>query len=109
MRNGIYRIWLKGAQGATAGAVVLKDGDALACHRSHAFVGHYAIQFGRLTADVRCKRLNNRAKTVNMPDLDDFQIHVEGQTGDEFAVLTCTAPESPGFRMEFEITWYSNA
>jgi hypothetical protein len=109
MRDGIYRIWLKGPDGATAGAVYLKDGDVLACHKSHAFVGHYDVRFGRLTADVRCKRLNSNSKPVNMPDCDDFRLHAEGPAGDEFAVLTCTSPEFTDFKMGFEITWHSHA
>jgi hypothetical protein len=109
MRDGIYRIWLNGAHGKTAGAVYLKDGDVLACHRSYAFVGRFIIQFGRLIAHVRCKRLNPLAKPLNMPDRDDFVLHAEGPAGDEFAVLTCTVPEVPDFKMGFEITWHSHA
>jgi hypothetical protein len=109
MRDGIYRIWLNGTHGKTAGAVYLKDGDVLACHKSYAFVGRYIIQLGRLIAEVRCKRLNDKSKPVNMPDRDDFLLRVEGPTGDEFAVLNATAPDVPDFKMGFEITWHSHA
>jgi hypothetical protein len=109
MRDGIYRIWLTGAEGKAAGAVYLKNGDVLACHRSFAFVGRYIVQFGRFIAQVRCKRLNDDARPINLPDRDDFLLHAEGPAGSEFAVLSCTVPDMPGFAMDFELTWHSHA
>jgi hypothetical protein len=109
MRNGIYRVWLKGAHGTSSGAAAFKNGDIFAVSPFFAFNGRYSAQAGRLTAEVTCKRLYPDLVPPNLPDLDAFHLKLEGASGREFAQLCGTIDEVPGFAMSFEYAFLCEA
>ncbi len=109
MRNGIYRVWVKGPEAQTSGAVMLKDGDLAACDPSFGFYGRYSFAKGVFTADVSCRRLDRHSPPVNLPDLDSFHLKLEGLARPEFATLTGTIAEAPGLTVPFEFAWLCEA
>jgi len=109
MRNGIYRVWVKGPEARYSSAVVLRDGDLIACNPSFGFFGRYRVAKGQFSADISCRRVSNQAHSVNFPDLDAFQLALQGQASQEFANLTGTIAEVPGFSLSFEFAWLCEA
>ncbi len=105
MRNGFYRTWLKAPGLDASGAVMFEDGDIIACDKYFALIGHYVEQNGWMTADVFCKRLNEFGGATDVPDIEEFEIKLEGSAGREFATLKGTIPEIPSFTLTFECTW----
>lgn len=108
MRNGIYRVWVKGPEALSSGAVLLKDGDLVAANPTFGFVGRYALKAGRMTAEIACRRLSAIA-AVNLPELDEFHLSLEGLAGREFASVTGTIAEVPGFSLPFDFAWLCEA
>jgi len=109
MRNGIYRAWLNGPSGVSSGAVVFKDGDIFAVDRLFAFNGRYSERAERLTAEVSCKRLYPDLKPLNLPDRDELHLELEGAVGGEYAQVTGTIAEAPGFAVSFEFAFLCEA
>lgn len=109
MRNGIYRVWVNGPESKSSGAIALKDGDLIAVNPSFGFFGHYKFSHGRLTADITCRRLCNEEAPVNLPDLEEFHLSLEGPAGKEFACVTGTIAEAPEFALPFEFAWLCEA
>jgi hypothetical protein len=109
MRNGIYRVWVKGPVKRTAGAVMLKDGVMAACNPAFGFIGDYRLSKGQFSAEIACRRLNHRSPVVNMPNLDAFQLKLEGPANKEFACLNGTIVEVPSFALPFEFAWLCEA
>lgn len=109
MRNGIYRVWLKGQHGSSSGAVVVKNGDIFAVDPLFAFNGRYTERAGHLTADISCKRLYQDAGPPNLPDLDVFHLRLEGAAGNECALLEGTIVEAPSFAMSLEYAFLCEA
>ena len=109
MRNGIYRVWVKGPAAKTSGAVMLKDGVLAACNPAFGFIGEYRLAKGQFSADISCRRLNHHSPVINMPDLDAFTLTLEGPAKKEVATLTGTIAEVPGFSLPFEFAWLCEA
>ncbi len=109
MRNGIYRVWARGPEARSSSAVVLRDGDLIACHPVFGFFGQYAVAKGHFSAAVSCRRVNRNLTPVNLPALEAFELTLEGPAGREFASLIGTIKEVPGFRLPFEFAWLCEA
>lgn len=109
MRNGIYRVWVNGPTASASGAFVLNDGDLFAVNSSFGFVGRYEWKSGRLSAELICRRLSNDNPPVNLPNLDEFHLHLEGPARREVANLTGTIAEAPGYTVPFEFAWLCDA
>ncbi len=105
MRNGFYRTWLKAPGLDASGAVMFEDGDIIACDQYFALIGHYTELNGWLTADMFCKRLNAPAPGTGMPEIEEFQVKLEGTAGEEFAAPKGSIAETPGFVLTFECAW----
>lgn len=105
MRNGLYRVWLKWPHGTSTGAVVVKDGDIFAVDRQFAFNGRLTERAGMATANITAKRLRIDQAPVNLPDLDTITITLEGASGAEYAQLSGSIPQVPGFRMSLECSF----
>jgi hypothetical protein len=109
MRNGIYRVWIEGPKTRSSGAVVLRDGDLIACNPAFGFFGRYRVIRGQFSATVACRRVNRDSPAVNLPELDAFELMLEGRARRESAHVTGTITEMPGFALPFEFVWLCEA
>lgn len=105
MRNGIYRVWTKGPEALSSGALMLNDGDLVACNPRFGFFGRYRYAKRHFTANIACHRLGLHTPAINLPDLERFELHLDGPASEEFATLTGTIPEVPDFALPFEFAW----
>lgn len=105
MRDGIYRVWAKGPQQTSSGAVILNNGDLIAVNATFGFVGRYNVKGGKMIAEIRCRRLSVTVPPINLPALEEFHLTLEGPAKHEFASLTGTIRETPGFALPFEFAW----
>jgi hypothetical protein len=87
MRNGVYRVWMKGPDRVFASAVVLMDGDVFAVDKRLAFNGRYSECGGRVTADITCTKLIDEAPPAPFPATGSFAMRLQGGAGQEFAQL----------------------
>jgi hypothetical protein len=109
MRDGIYRVWSRGAHGTSSGAIVFKNGDVFAADQVFAFNGHYTELGGHMTAEIFCKRLSWDVPPVHLPDLDTFHLKLQGAAGGEYAQLEATIDEAPGFAMSLDYAFLCEA
>lgn len=109
MRNGIYRVWMNGPESKSGGAIALKDGDLIAVNPSFGFYGHYHVSRGRFIAEMTCRRLCTEVPPVNLPDLEELHLSLEGPANREFTTAIGTIAEVPGFSMPFELAWLCEA
>jgi hypothetical protein len=109
MRNGIYRVWMKGPGGASSGAIVFKNGDIFAVDPMFAFNGRYRERAGRVTAEILCKRLYQDPVPSHLPDLETFHLKLEGAAGGECAQMSGSIDEVPGLAISFEYAFLCEA
>lgn len=105
MRNGLYRTWFKGPFAQGSSALILLNGQVICSDPGHTYFGTFTDQGGVFVADVRAKRHTNLALPAAMADLDEFDIHCEGPSTRETALLTCTMPQAPGITVEIKMLW----
>lgn len=105
MRNGLYRSWFKGPFSQGSSAIILLDGRVICCDPGHSYFGSFTDIGGRFVADVRAKRHTNLELPAAMADLDEFDIHCEGPSTYESALLTCSMPQAPGICVEIKMLW----
>jgi len=105
MRDGIYRVWFKGPDGNSTGALAFRNGDILGCDSAYASVGHYSLHLGRLSGEMKYTRLNPAVKTGGLPDLDEFHLLLEGTPGRDVASLRGTIREIPAYYLLCEMAW----
>ena len=107
MRNGIYRVWYKGSGVYGTAAPLLVDGQFIACDRTHTYFGTYTDENERFHADVKVSRHTVRPPAVDLPDLGEFHLHIEGGSSEEIIAARCTVREKPGFVLDVEYIWVS--
>ena len=105
MRNGIYRVWFKGAGVYGTAAPLLVDGLFVACDRTHTYLGTYTDENGCFRADVKVSRHAFIAPSPDTPDLDEFHMTVEGGASKEIIAARASFPEKPGFVLDVEYIW----
>lgn len=106
MRNGIYRVWIKGSVEAGA-ATLLIDGRFIACDSTHTYLGQYEVQSGHFTGDVELRRHTRLDPQDRRPDIS--MMHLEGLASDETAALRASFPDKPDFCLEAEYVWVCEA
>lgn len=103
MRDGIYRVWFKGPNGTSAGAMAFRGGDILGSDAAFAFVGRYQRVLGRVEGEILFTRLRPGQQTQGLPDRDSFHLILSGTPHGEVAALRGTVAEDPSYYLLCEL------
>jgi hypothetical protein len=107
MRNGVYRVWYKGSGIEGTTATLLVNGEFIASDRTHSYLGSYTEVGEHFSADVKVSRHTLLTPSPEIPDLDEFHLHIEGGSTEEIIDGHCTVPEKPDFKLAVQYIWVS--
>jgi hypothetical protein len=109
MRNGVYRVWIRGLGRPFAGVAALKDGELFAADRQFVYNGRASERGGWLTAAVKIKRIYNDAPSALFTGTECMHVNLAGATGREFAQLSGTIEEAPSASLAVEFAFLCEA
>jgi hypothetical protein len=109
MRNGVYRVWIKGLGRPFSGVAALKDGELFAADRQFVYNGRVSKRGGWLTSAVKVKRIYCDMPSAPFAGLDTMHVKLEGHAGREFAQLVGAIEEAPDVTLSVEFAFLSEA
>lgn len=109
MRNGVYRVWVKGLGRPFSGVAALKDGELFAADRQFVYNGRFSKRGGWLTSAVSVKRVYCDAPSAPFARLETMRVKLEGNAGREFAQLIGQIEEVPDAALTVEFAFLCEA
>lgn len=104
MQDGLYRVRFKTPLGSGAGVLLLQGGRVHGGDSTMYYHGTYSVSGGKLTATVTSAEHSSEPGHSSVFGVPRATITLAGNAGAATTVLTGTAKEAPGVKLEAELS-----